>query len=672
MPATGRITQHRGRVAASPGDARVTATGPARTALAGAVVLAFALASAALAPIAGAAAGFGEIKGPGACLRQSGTPGDSECAPGNGVLHPQAIAVSPDGTSVYVVGGTTANNIAESFGSVAILKRNPATGEVSDAGCMSSDGTDGRDGASGICTPSASLLGADGVSVSADGRTVFIASQKSASVIAFARDPASGSLTRLGCLAAPRAGSPCAAANVFRGSSDIVTSPDDSSLFLASPDEGTLSALIAPPPPAPAGEASAPPAGTPAPSSALASLFAPAPSPSPAPASSPAPAAAAGPPRPNPCVAVNGYDGACALGVAMKGVGSLTVSPDGQQVYAVAPQSQAVDVFAAAGAEPLAQIGCLKAAAPPGLCSSSALLSAPKRLAISPDGRNLYVADSGDHGGRIDVLSRNAATGKLADAGCVDFLPQPVKPEAGNGEEPENEKEQEQEREQEEARERERLASDPCQSVPGLESVEMVAVSGDGSAVWAFGAGSAVSFSRDPSTGKLTETGCASSSDARCASLPDLTGFETAAVSPDGRNVYIATGGERALLAFGIGAAVTAARVSASQAGIARVPVACPAQLRRPCRARLVLTRRAGARSQRAGAGHAWRVAAGASGVFTLGPGHHAQIAVRLYGATRGLVLHGRRLRITATVRAAARAGGSGLGRRVVLALARR
>jgi len=664
MPATARITQHRARAAASPGDARVTGAAPVRAALASTAVLAFALASAALAPTAGAAAGFGEIKGPGACLRQSGTPGDAECARGKGVLHPQAIAVSPDGTSVYVVGGTTANNIAESFGSVAILKRDPATGEVSDAGCMSSDGTDGRDGASGICTPSASLLGADGVSVSADGRTVFIASQKSASVIAFGRDPASGSLTRLGCLAAPRAGSPCAAANIFRGSSDIVTSPDDSSLFLASPDEGTLSALIAAPPPAPASGASAPSAGTPAPSSPLVSLFAPSPSPSPAPAT--------GSPRPNPCVAVNGYDGACTLGVAMKGVGSLTVSPDGQQVYAVAPQSQAVDVFAAAGAEPLAQIGCLKAAAPPGLCSSSALLSAPKRLAISPDGRNLYVADSGDHGGRIDVLSRNATTGKLADAGCVDFLPQPVKPETGNGEEPENEKEQEQEREQEEARERERLASDPCQSVPGLESVEMVAVSGDGSALWAFGAGSAVSFSRDPSTGKLTETGCASSSDARCASLPDLTGFETAAVSPDGRNVYIATGGERALLAFGIGAAVTAARVSASQAGVARVPVTCPAQLRRPCRARLVLTRRASARSHRAGPSHVWRAAAGASGVFTLGPGHHAQIAVRLYGSTRSLVLHGRRLRITATVRAAARAGGSGLGRRVVLALARR
>ncbi|HLM86336.1 MAG TPA: hypothetical protein VK272_09130 [Solirubrobacteraceae bacterium] len=610
-----------------------------------AAVLACTLTVCAHAVPANAAPGFGEIKGPGGCLQESGRPGDSECAKGDGLLHPAAIAVSPDGTSVYVVGGVSGSGIADSFGSVAVLKRDPTTGEVSDLGCLSSDGSDGRDGASGVCTTSPSLLGADGVTVSADGRVVFIASHESASVTAFARDPATGALTRLGCLqSSPHPGSPCTPANIFNGSSELITSPDDSALYLASPGEGTLSAVIAPPALTPSSASAAAEAGA-ASSAGLAALFTPAP----------------GPFRDNPCVAVNGYDGSCSVGVAMKGVGPLTLSPDGKQLYAVANESQAVDVFAASGGEPLAETSCLKTAAPTGLCSSSALLSDPRQVAISPDGRSVYVADSSHRGGQIDVLARDAATGRLADDGCIDFLPEPVKPEPG-AEESETEKDTEKVAE----------PADLCQSVPGLESVQMLAVSGDGSSVWAFGPGSAVSFSRDPTTGKLTETACASSSDTRCAKLADLEAFSAAAVSPDGRNVYIATGNARALVAFGVGAAVTAASASANSAGVAHVGVACPGQLTRPCHGRLVLTRRSRMISRRGGRGHAWRIAAGGSGFFTIAAGDRAEIAIRLDGSTRGLLLNRRRLHVTATVRADPLAGGSGLGRRLVLRLARR
>ena len=125
---------------------------------------------------------------------------------------PSAVAVSPDGNNVYVVSGKTEPTVAASFGSLAILKRDPATGAISEIGCLSSDGTDGRDGASGACTATPSLLGADGVTVSADGHTVFVASNESASVVAFSRDPATGLLTRLGCFQYhPYPGSGCAA-----------------------------------------------------------------------------------------------------------------------------------------------------------------------------------------------------------------------------------------------------------------------------------------------------------------------------------------------------------------------------------------------------------------------------------------------------------------------------
>ena len=106
------------------------------------------------------------------------------------------MAVSPDGANVYVAGGTAGDSVATSFGAVVILKRDPATGAIAETGCLSSDGTDGRDGASGACTPTPSLLGADGVAVSPDGSTVFVSSSSSASVVAFSRNPATGSLTR--------------------------------------------------------------------------------------------------------------------------------------------------------------------------------------------------------------------------------------------------------------------------------------------------------------------------------------------------------------------------------------------------------------------------------------------------------------------------------------------
>jgi len=613
------------------------------------------------APAPASAAGFGQISGVGGCLMESGSSPNTECGAGEGLFHPEAVAVSPDGTNVYVVGGITHDTISTSFGSLTILTRDPATGEVTDSGCLSSDGTDGRDGASGLCTPMPSLLGADGVTVSADGKTVFVTARDSASVVAFARDPTTGALTRLGCLqAGPHPGSPCTAANVFYGAEHPLASANGSALYVTSEQEGTISAFAPPPPPA--GEQSAAsgsgtsgssPSGASGASGAsgggsgasgspavgLASLF----------TTTPGPFVA------NPCIAVNGYDGTCAVGVAMKGVTEVVPSPEGNQLYAVATVSHAVDVFAPAGKEGLVQTGCLMANAPAGLCGSSALLQSPGALAVSPDGRNVYVADQAAGGGRIDVLSRNASTGQLTDVGCVDYLPQPVKAEPGEEEHEEEQMEKE--------------PPDTCERVPGLESVGTLAISADGSAVYAFGKSSAVSFARNPATGALTETACASDSDSRCAGLNDLSEVEGAAVSPDGRDVYVVTAGKHALIAFGIGAAVTSA-TAATRAGVALVGVSCPAHLARTCRGRLALTRvldvrTRGRRHQR----HAVRVVAGSSGTFAIGAGREAVVAVRLAPSAQRLLHARRRLRVTATVRAEPLSGGSGLGRRIALRL---
>jgi DNA-binding beta-propeller fold protein YncE len=618
---------------------------------------------------ASAATGFGEIGGPGGCLSEPGVSGGAGCREAAGVFRPKAIAVSPDGTNVYVVGGVSGSNIAESFGTIAILKRNPTTGEIADTGCLSSDGTDGRGTTSARCTQAGSLLGADGVTVSHDGKTVFVTAHASASVVAFARDTTTGALTRLGCFqSAPRPDTPCTPANMFLGSDDLLTSADDSALYVASPVEGTISAFTAPPAAAststgastsvatstPAGastpstEATTGAAGAKATPAELDSLFTPTP----------------GGFTANPCIAVNGYEGECAVGVAMKGVNDLTLSPEGNQLYAVAPTSHAIDSFTAAGKAGLAQTGCLVSGAAGGVCSTSSLLQSPSALMISPDGKNAYVADTSPGGdGRIDILVRNAATGQLTDSSCVDFLPQPPKPEPG----------EEHEEEEEEEKEPEHEAPDSCKRVPGLEGVQTIAISGDGSTVYAFGSSSAVSFSRNPGTGDLTEIACASDSDSRCAPLPDLSDVEAAAVSPDGSDVYVVTSNDKAVLAFGIGAAVTSTTAATTEVGIARVTVACPERMSRPCGGRIAFTRVADERV--AHGGHRLRrvrVAAGGSGPFAIAPGRRAVVAVRLDSSARNALRGGTRLRVTATVHGERSDGGSGFGRRVALRLSRR
>ena len=140
--------------------------------------------------------------------------------------------------------------------------------------------------------------------------------------------------------------------------------------------------------------------------------------------------------------------------------------------------------------------------------------------------------------------------------------------------------------------------------------------------VYAIGGESAVVFSRDPSTGALTEVSCAASEVSSCASFPSLSGIGGTAVSPDGRYVYVAARGDSAVFAFGVGLTVATASASATRAGIARVRVRCPTRCSRACAGRLALTRvqRRAARHGR-GSARLARVTAGGSGRFALRPG---------------------------------------------------
>jgi DNA-binding beta-propeller fold protein YncE len=592
-----------------------------------------------------ASAGFGALSGAGGCLigpsqaaSQEATAG---CGVGKALVAPSAVAVSPDGANVYVASGSVGSTVAVSFGSLAILKRDPTTGAISETGCVSSDGTDGRDGASGACSASAALLGADGVAVAPDGLTVYVSSSFSGTVVAFARNPADGSLTRLGCFQSrPVGGSACPFANIFTSSGALVTSADGRSLYVAAPTVGSISTLTAPA----AGSVPAAGAATSAPEATLASIF--------------------GAPRPqplaNPCIAVNGFDGPCAVGVAMLGLGSLALSPDGKQIYGAAAASHAVDVFATDATGTLTESSCLKVSPPPGLCHATSLMSSPTLLAISPDGKNVYAADSGSSAGKVDMFARDASTGALSEAGCVDYLAPPKPPES---------KEEEEESEKPEP---EPAPTDPCASVPGLGSVDAIVVSSDGSAVYAIGSDTAVIFSRDAATGKLTETSCADSADSRCTSMASMSGVDGAALSADGREMYVTAKEAGTVRVFGIGAAVTSARVSATTAGLARVAVACPRGMRRWCTGRVRLLRSVATSSghgrHRAGVK---RSRAGDSSGFAIRPGTHASVTIRISHPFLALLLAHRRMRLMAVVLAKPSAGGSGFGRRITVRLGR-
>lgn len=635
-----------------------------------------------------AADGFGPLSGSEGCLVAVGS-GASEgvrgCAPGKGLYGARAVAVSPDGANVYVAGGVAGDDVAKSYGAVAILKRNPATGGLVELGCLSSDGTDREEGASGSCTPEPSLLGADGVAVSPDGKTVYVTSSSSASVVAFARDAATGALTRLGCFqGTPRPGAPCGAANLLSSASSPVVSADGSSLYVAAPLSGAVSALdssdrlrtpagIVPALPASStsGSGATAPGATDATSTGSATS-APQASPS---LSSIFTTSLIGDELLNPCIAVNGLDGTCSVGVASQGLRDLVLSPDGKQLYGAAPGGSAIDVFAPATGGGLSETGCVMLGAPRGLCSSDSALRGPSQLAISPDGKSLYAADAPGlafEGGQLDVLSRDPATGALAGMGCIGFEPKPEPEEEGEEESGEDEEE---EGSHKGKRASAAGAADCSGKAPGLDTLSVLAVSGDGSAVYAIGSGNAAIFDRNQATGALSEASCAANEDPRCTSLPPLKEVTDAAVSPDGHQVYVVAQGSNAVMVFGIGAAVATGHASASRAGLARVSVACPAGLRRACSGRLQLTRavpRAARRGRHRHARHVRRMTAGRSATFSIAPGRHASVEVRLTPRIRRLLARRHRLRLMAVVRANPAAGGSGYGRHVTLALARR
>ena len=189
-------------------------------------------------------------------------------------------------------------------------------------------------------------------------------------------------------------------------------------------------------------------------------------------------------------------------GEGANGLSSLTISPDGQNIY-VGARRIGLAVLrrdAATGAlTPVQTMGVGD--------DTAARLDGTQSIALSPDGRHVYTASY--YGGAIGVFRRAADTGALT---FVEFQINGV-----NGV--------------------------SC----GLQLMHAVAVSPDGAHVYATGSdcrgGTTVVFHRDPDTGQLALLGAVRDRDLSAEQVAQLRSFADAAsviVSADGLNVYVA------------------------------------------------------------------------------------------------------------------------------------
>jgi DNA-binding beta-propeller fold protein YncE len=277
------------------------------------------------------------------CIANVPIPG---CATGRAFAGPDVVAVSPDGSSVYV-GAFTGS-------ALAVFARNPSTGALTQptdaTGCVVNTPITG-------CTSALALASPEGIAVSGDGTSVYVAAPGSNAVDAFSRNTATGALSQ------PTDGSGCVSSTAFvgctlgtqlGGADAVAVSPNDASVYVTSLTSNSVTAFSR------------------SPTGQLAQLG-----------------------GTSACV-INTLAVGCSLARELGGAEGLAVSPDGANVYAVAYASSALDVLnrnAGSGAvtQKSRAPGCLVAGPPPG-CLAGRALQGASSVAVSPDGRNVYTA----------------------------------------------------------------------------------------------------------------------------------------------------------------------------------------------------------------------------------------------------------------------------------------
>ncbi len=423
-----------------------------------------------------------QLPGTAACVTEDGAMG--ACADGVALDLVARVAVSPDGRNVYAS--------AQLSDAVVVFDRNPSTGALTQK--AATDGCISDTGSGGSCQVGIAMDETVGVAVSPDGRSVYATARTSDSVLIFDRDLATGELLFkvdiLGCYSEDGTGDNCLNGFALNGAIAVAVSPDGRNVYVAS----TISDAVAVFDRNADGELTQ-----------KAGMLG--------------------------CVSEGGTGG-CAPGVAMNGIYAVAVSPDGKNVYAIAQAAGSVVIFdrnLATGAltQKLGLLGCVSDDGSLDECENGVALLLPSSVAVTPDGRSVYVASN--ESDSVAVFDRNLTTGRLTQKagllGCVS--------QDGTG--------------------------GACATGIALDGATGVAASPDGKSVYVAATGvshAVAAFDRDVSTGALTQkaglAACVSQTGVlpACVSGVGLSAPQGVAVSADGQNVYAATGVSDGVAAF--------------------------------------------------------------------------------------------------------------------------
>jgi 6-phosphogluconolactonase (cycloisomerase 2 family) len=388
------------------------------------------------------------------------------CTAAGALQSPQTVVLSPDERFAY-----TPSNFSNAIG---VFARSPGGG-LSQLGCISS------------ATPGCQLAVNTGlayaVALPPDGRSLYLTTTSPTNTVdQFARDPVTGEITQLAgadaCLGVNPACTPTANLHQPRG---MAFSPDGRFAYVAAFSGNDVAVFARDP--------------------ATSRL-------------TPVGCERQGP-RTSTCRgSAHNLDGAT----------DIDVSADGRSVYVTSYRGDAITAFArdtASGA--LTEVGCWAQGGSRG-CTSARGLDGAYDLAISGDGRNVYVAAR--RSSAVATFARDSATGRLGqlggENGCI----------AQNG-------------------------ADGCRAPTSasLLGARGVAVSPDGRNVYsgAFSASALSIFRRKPATGALRQLpgrrGCIANREPRrpsgCVAGRGLHHMWGIAITRDGRWLYTGTGGDR-------------------------------------------------------------------------------------------------------------------------------
>jgi len=280
------------------------------------------------------------------------------CAVGRALVGPDVVVVSPKGENVYV--GSFFGN------AVAVFDRDPVSGSLTQPGDSSGCIAEAISG----CALGIALGAPEGMAISGDGASVYVAGALSNAVVTLARDQSTGNLSQAGdgsgCIVnGALAG--CVTGVELKGANAVAFNPGGdvyaTSLFSNSVTAFTRSRS----------------------SGGLAQKQ-----------------GTAG------CLIWLRAAG-CSFGRAMRAPEGLAISPDGDNVYVAAFANSAIDVLARGKkVGKVKQLpgrrGCLAPHSVPG-CTQARALRGVSSLALSPDGRFLYSTSFGSNA--VDIFRRN-------------------------------------------------------------------------------------------------------------------------------------------------------------------------------------------------------------------------------------------------------------------------